>query len=185
MPNPTSDIVELTYSLLKQVPAFKAAKKGLTYPTKDEECPIACVAYGPDRADSEGNFNQGAPHFLHTFTLLVSIIDRQDNSDDLEDSIVNLAGAVRTALLNYDPWIRMFEGIDSMQTQVVYPRDAEMPLVEIRMSFDVKFRSDWEPTEVNLFREIVIYRQLSTTEMDGAPPGTFGPEPLKDDEIIQ
>jgi hypothetical protein len=78
----------------------------------------------------------------------------------------------------------MFEGIESMNTQVLYPREGDQAFVEVRMSFNLHLRSNWEPTEVNAFREIVIYRKLSTTEMDGAPPGTFGPDPLQDDELI-
>ena len=78
----------------------------------------------------------------------------------------------------------MCEGIESMTTQIIYPREADQAFVEVRMSFNMVIKSNWEPTELNAFRDIVIYRKLSTTEMDGAPEGTFGPEPLKDDELI-
>lgn len=184
MPNSPSEIVDETYTLLDQIPGLTAFKT-ITYPTKDDELPAVCVAFGPERADSEGQWNQQESHFLHTFTLFVSIIDKQDmHTSDLEDSMKTLSVSVRSALLNYSPWINMCEGIESMTTQILYPREADQAFVEVRMSFNMMTRSNWEPTELNAFREIVIYRKLSTTEMDGAPPGTFGPEPLKDDELI-
>ena len=85
MPNSASDIVDETYTLLDQIPGLTAFKT-ITYPTKDDELPAVCVAFGPERADAEGQWNQQQPHFLHVFTLFVSIVDKQDmHTSDLEE----------------------------------------------------------------------------------------------------
>jgi hypothetical protein len=185
MPSSPLQMRDATYDRLKLLPPFDGrVHKILTYPTIDAELPVLCIAFGSDRASSEGEGNQGPPHFIHAFTLVISIIDAAESAWVLDASVMDKAEQMRAMLLTDPTWVNVSEGIDGIVTDVRYPQPGASPLCEVRTQITMRTRSWWEPMPQPPFMEIDIRRQISDTEMDGAPPDVWGPENVLEDDIL-
>jgi len=182
-PYPPYQITNIAYGLLEVLPNFNKTFQSPSYPNKDDDTPCIVLSEGPDRADSEGGANQGFPHLLHKFTLRVSVIALAESDLVLSRTIHQLADETRAALLNDMTFQAAVEGVVGMDTDVIYPRESDMNLCEIRMLIYVTTRSYWLPKATVDLREMQIARQLSETETAGAPPGTL-PQPLLDDVVF-
>lgn len=197
-PNSALAFRDATFNILSLLPGFVSCEKNSIFPVKDEDLPAIRIFYGGERMSSQGQWNQGAPHFQHTVTIWVSVVMQGNSPPVLDGTIMNMAETLKYALLTgyvtseqdptiedgaYRSWVGYCEGIDNFNIEIRYPREGQESLAEIRCQIEAKLFSDWEPQAPDQFREIDIKTQLSDTETLGGPPGVW-PTVLERDIVL-
>jgi len=164
-PNAPWVMRDAAYELLTQLPEFKKVFKVPPNTTHPDDLPCIVLDLS-DSANAAGQDNQGALHFEHSSTLVVSIQCGADSNFIAEGTVWELADAVLTALLRNQDWPQKFEGIKSYNTDLHVPRDGETFVAMLNISFDITAKSYWQPIVPHKLREIVIQRRLTETQTE-------------------
>ena len=166
---PNSWIVwrDTAFELLKVMPDFNGnVKKVYVYPTKDEQLPAMRIALTSERMSSEGNWMQGEPHFMHTMTMVIAVMIKAGDPAVLDGRVALMAEAIKATLLTDSVFVNTAEGIDQVNTDIIYPPETEVPLCELRIELVGKLQSRWQPLTPNKFNHLHILRELTTTQDD-------------------
>ncbi len=150
-----------TFDRVKVMTGFANVFKQRVLPTKDDQLPLACVWHGGDRTEPWGDANVGPPSFDHTLAIVVDIMTKAASQNALDAPIVDLVERLRATLLTDPTWVNLFEACSRCDVAYTYPGEGNFFYAKGTVTFELTFRSEWEP---------VI--QTDFTEMDTTYPPT-------------
>jgi hypothetical protein len=125
---------------------FKTYRQTPMLQVQPGDLPVLAVHLLRERRVADGEANQSAPKFIHELTLGFSgavqvPTDEQDQIHALEEWMATLDDI----LLSDPTFVRLSEGVTSMDRVGQYAKVGETTLFEIRVEMALQFRSDFQP----------------------------------------
>lgn len=115
-------------------------------PTRPGEVPCILVHMERESFDALGDGVSGIPDFKVEATLVVSVVMLGSSEPDLDEKLDAAADQVLGALLTDPDFVAAVEGIESVERNFLYPREAELQLAEAKheivLRYSVRFNPD-------------------------------------------
>jgi len=165
---------------LPQIGFFHKFKKfGFTraYQVQPTDLPFVGVYLLPDTGRADGDANAGAPKFVHSCEIGMSVILPNIEADELENALDAAYDAITIGLLADEKFMQMgplskynIEGVNHISKIITYGtvgNQNEMPIGELQLNMTFVYRFDYPPEILDILETVhleTVYPSLEKAE---------------------